>query len=66
VSYPEQRASLAREFGWSYETIDSMTFDQIHDALCDGKVERKYKVGAGTHENVLRLNRRFRRHLLGH
>ncbi len=64
MTYEEQRASLAQEYGWTYETIDSMTFEQISDALRGGKVEQKFPVHS--HDDVIRMNRRMRRVLLGH
>jgi hypothetical protein len=64
VTYEEQQASLADRYGWTYEEIDNMTFTQIHNAICEGKTERRFPIRS--HDDLIRLNRRMRRILLGH
>ena len=39
MSYTEIRAELAEQYGWSFDVIDNMSFEQIVDARCGGKPE---------------------------
>jgi hypothetical protein len=32
IEYEEMRSTLAERFGWTFDTIDAMPFDQINDA----------------------------------
>ena len=37
ITYEEVRAKLAEWYGWSFDTIDNMTMEQINSAVCQGK-----------------------------
>jgi hypothetical protein len=37
MTYEEVRARLAEDFGWSFDTIDDMSFEQINSAITRGE-----------------------------
>jgi hypothetical protein len=63
VSYEEVRAKLALTYGWTFDSIDGMSFDQIASALRHGK--RKKGVPVSSDDDVRALARQWRRFLPG-
>ena len=59
MSYPELQAHLAEKYGWSFETIDNMSFEQITSALTDGKKQEGIPVKSV--EDVEKINRNWRK-----
>lgn len=66
MTYEEARVYLAQTYGWTFEQIDNMTFEQISSAAREGKPNRGIK--AGSLEEALKIQRDMRanwRHYYG-
>lgn len=61
MSYEELRAQLAEHYGWTFDAIDTMTFDQIESAWTGGKKSKGIPVRSK--EEAMEINRNWRRHL---
>lgn len=63
MEYERLRAELAIHYGWTFSTIDDMTFDQIASAWQCGKQSKGIPVQ--TDEEAMSVSRNWRRHLGG-
>ncbi len=59
MSYPELQAHLAEKYGWSFEQIDDMSFEQISSALDDGKKPKGIIVKSA--DDVKEINKHWRK-----
>lgn len=62
MTYDEVREALCiRYAGWTFDTVDNMTFDQIEIAWNRGKKAKGLAVNSD--EDVERINREWRRYV---
>lgn len=59
MSYEEIRARLAEQYGWTFDAIDDMSFEQIGSACAGGK--RQVAIPVGSPEEVREIARDWRR-----
>jgi hypothetical protein len=46
MTYEEVRARLAEDFGWTFDVIDDMSFEQIRSAITRGEPDRGIPVSS--------------------
>jgi len=63
MEYEQLRVHLAEHYGWTFDVIDNMTFDQIESASTGGKREKGIPVRSL--EEALEITRNWRRYLDG-
>jgi hypothetical protein len=61
MEYEELRAHLAERYGWSFDIIDGMTFDQIESAWTGGK--RSKGIPVRSMDEAMAVNRNWKRYL---
>ncbi len=61
MTYEEIRAQLAELYGWTFEVIDGMSFEQIGSALRGGRPPKGLAVHSA--EQVMDIARNWRKHL---
>jgi len=61
MEYEQLRAQLAEHYGWTFEAIDTMTFDQIESAWTGGK--RRKGIPVRSNEEMQEISRNWRRYL---
>lgn len=58
MSYEEARANLAELYGWSFDTIDNMSFEQIGSACTQGKKSKG--IAIHDHKQLEEINKNWR------
>lgn len=59
MSYEEVRVGLCRLYpGWTFDTIDNMSFEQIESALNEGKKPKGLTIES--HEQLADINKNWR------
>lgn len=61
MTYEEVRARLAEDFGWTFDQIDDMSFEQIASALSRG--EQSKGIAISSAEEALEITENWREYV---